>query len=351
MPGRSQGRSQRTAASSSTTDKTDRTVSSTFESADVWDGGQVQRTPWFFKKLAKLQEVFKFKLFCVSACVSIPNKGQIAVYSVEHAKAHRNGELKGTIREPCMWVPSSTSVPVVVPTSTPAHGGYPGTPTPPPAPTATYANVTANTAATTTGRPLTPLERELGDAASGYVIAPYACEEVDSELLEFFLTDIDNDRLVKIWRKRCTNGTDGSSRGRTFIVEMMRDIANDEISMTGENTIQSRIDLIVRSGLNEASLPELFYMMDIYEAWTDALPAACQPNDAKKAHIYQKWVCDLGPSIKVQMQVEMNSIESKALANGKNLRFEDPIGLVTQAATVVLQDEQSQDQIMRSKAH
>ena len=339
MPGRSQGRSRRNADTPSTSDRTDRTVSSTFESADVWDGGQIQRTPWFFKKLNQLQESFRFKLFCVSACVSVPNKGQIAVYNVEHAKAHRDGQLNSSIKEPCMWMPSSTTAPSSAPptSSAPPHGGYPGTPIPTPS-APSYAS-----AAATTGRPPTLLERELGDAASSYIIAPFLCEEVDNDMLEFFLKDVDNERLVKIWRRKCT--TQGGARGRTFIKLMMEEISNDELSMTGETTIQSRIDLIVRTGLNEASLQELFYMMDIYETWADALPSACQPNDSKKAHIFQKWVCDLSPSIKVQMQVEMNTMESKALAVGKNLRVDDPIALVTQAATIVLQDEQNEAEI------
>ena len=76
--------------------------------------------------------------------------------------------------------------------------------------------------------------------------------------------------------------------------------------------------------------------MDLYERWADALPPSAAVADSKRAYIYQKWVCDLSPSIKVQMQVEMNTIESKALAKGKNSRVDDPIALVTQAATIVL---------------
>ena len=54
-------------------------------------------------------------------------------------------------------------------------------------------------------------------------------------MLEFFLKDIDNERLVtKIWRRKCT--THGGARGRTFITLMMEEISNDELSMTGETT-------------------------------------------------------------------------------------------------------------------
>ena len=44
-------------------------------------------------------------------------------------------------------------------------------------------------------------------------------------------------------------------------------------------------------------------------------------------HLPKVGVRPLSPSIKVQMQVEMNTMESKALATGKNLRVDDPIAL------------------------
>ena len=84
--------------------------------------------------------------------------------------------------------------------------------------------------------------------------------------------------------------------------------------MTGENTIQAKIDVIVRSGLTEATMHNLYYMMEVYEEWANALPLDAQVTDTKKAYIYQKWVCDLSPSIKMQMQLNLASLESKAAA-------------------------------------
>ena len=106
--------------------------------------------------------------------------------------------------------------------------------------------------------------------------------------------------------------------------------------MTGENTIQAKIDQIVRSGLTEATLHNLFYMMDEYDKWANALPKDAQVSDAKKAYIFQKWVCELSPNIKIQMQINLASIEAKHAAKHIDIRATDPIGLVQRAATIVL---------------
>ena len=186
---------------------------------------------------------------------------------------------------------------------------------------------------TGSGRPISRLERELGAHASGYLLAPFTIEEADEELLDHFLSTVTNDRLVKIWRKKT------ASSGRLFIKLMSEEIQEEEMSMTGENTIQAKIDVIVRSGLTEATMHNLYYMMEVYEEWANALPLDAQVTDSKKAYIYQKWVCDLSPAIKMQMQLNLASLESKAAAKGKDIRATDPIGLVTKAANIVLSDE------------
>ena len=142
------------------TDKAHNSVTETFESTDEWAGGQVERSPWFHKRLNELEPIFKLKLLCISAAVSIPSKGQVAVYSAEHAIAKEDLARKkqGTIRAPNMRTRETidTGTPTPAATApTPAHGGYPGTPTPTPpaaAPAATYAATV--TSSTTTGRPI-----------------------------------------------------------------------------------------------------------------------------------------------------------------------------------------------------
>ena len=81
---------------------------------------------------------------------------------------------------------------------------------------------------------MTQLEQELGSNAIGYLIAPLAIEEADEEMLDHFVSTIDNDRLAKIWRKK------SMSSGRLFIKLMTEEIRDEEMSMTGENTIQRR---------------------------------------------------------------------------------------------------------------
>ena len=126
------------------TDKAHNSVTEAFESTDEWAGGQVERSPWFHKRLNELDSIFKLKLLCISAAVSIPSKGQVAVFSAEHAKEHLEGKNQGTIRSPNMRTRETMSAPATAPQTTaaasPAHGGYPGTPIPPTAaPTTTYA--------------------------------------------------------------------------------------------------------------------------------------------------------------------------------------------------------------------
>ena len=45
--------------------------------------------------------------------------------------------------------------------------------------------------------------------------------------------------------------------------------------------------MIVRSGLTEATMHNLYYMMEVYEEWANALPLDAQVTDTKKAYIYQ----------------------------------------------------------------
>ena len=198
-----------------------------------------------------------FRKSLISAAVSIPSKGQVAVFSAEHAKEHLEGKNQGTIQSPNMRSRETMSAPTTASQTTtaasPAHGGYPGTPRPPTAaPTTTYASTV-----TSTGRVSTLLERELGAHASGYLLAPLTIEEADEELLEHFLSTINNDRLVKIWRKKC------ASSGRRFIVLMTEEIRDEEMSMTGENTIQAKIDTSVKSGLSEATMHNLYFMQEV----------------------------------------------------------------------------------------
>jgi hypothetical protein len=143
------------------TDKAHSSVTEAFESTDEWSGGQVERGPWFQKRLNEIQTIFKFKLLCLSAAVSIPSKGQVAVFSAEHAKEHLAGKNQGTIKSPNMRTRetidmTSSTQPQPTQAPTPAHGGYPGTPTPPTpaAPAQTY----AATVVSSSGRPVSHLE-------------------------------------------------------------------------------------------------------------------------------------------------------------------------------------------------
>jgi hypothetical protein len=186
-----QNRSRRTADPS--TDIAHKTVNEAFESTDEWAGGPVERSPWFYKRLNELEAIFKFELLCLAAAVSIPSKGQVAVFSADHAKEHLAGKNQGTIRKPNMRTRETINTISTAPAAptlaaSPAHGGYPGAPTPPAAaPAATYASTVTST---TTGRPVSHLERELGAHATGYLLAPLTIEEVDAEMLDHFMSTV-----------------------------------------------------------------------------------------------------------------------------------------------------------------
>ena len=244
MPPRStQKRSGRTADPS--TDKAHLSVNDSISPTDMWDGGQVEQGPWFHKRVQHALENFAYKLLCTAAVVSIPSKGQVAVHSVEHAKEHLENRCQGTILAPNMRTrenlpPSTTAPRTTAAPPTPAHGGYPGTPTPTTtAPATTYASTVSSS-----GRPLSLLEEALGQHARGYVISPLMIEELDEEfLVKNFLDYIENDRLKRTLRARAKGS------GRLFMMQMREELLNGDMSMTGEDTIQSKLDIIVKPGL------------------------------------------------------------------------------------------------------
>jgi hypothetical protein len=62
-----------------------------------------------------------------------------------------------------------------------------------------------------------------------------------------FLDYIENDRLKRTLRTRAKGS------GRLFMTQMREELLNGDMSMTGEDTIQSKLDIIVKSGLSEAT--------------------------------------------------------------------------------------------------
>ena len=69
-------------------------------------------------------------------------------------------------------------------------------------------------------------------------------EELDEEfLVKNFLDYIENDRLKRTLRARAKGS------GRLFMMQMREELLNGDMSMTGEDTIQSKLDIIVKSGL------------------------------------------------------------------------------------------------------
>ena len=329
---RAQTRSGRTSDPSS--DKANRSVSdSPFNPSEEWNGGQVDRAPWLNRLLHIAEGSFEYITLTRTATVSM-SKGAIAVFSIEHAKEHLATTGTGTFRKPNMRLREDLSqmynappatTPAPPPPASMSHGGYPLTPpSVPPAPAAgtsapTYAS------ALSSGRPQTLMEMELGvDAARNYIIAPHVIEEADLGYLNFFLDRITNERLRKHWAKASANS------GRAFVKVFLEEMADEEMSMTAENTVQAKIDAIVRGGLGEATMECLMNSMESYENWADVLDTPVP--DAKRAYIFKKWVCDLSKDIKMQMELKLAMLEAKSAAKGKDIAKDDPIGLIFKAA-------------------
>ena len=115
--------------------------------------------------------------------------------------------------------------------------------------------------------------------------------------------------------------------------------------MTAENTVQAKIDAIVRGGLSEATMDCLMNCMESYENWADVLDTPVP--DAKRAYIFKKWVCDLSKDIKMQMELKLAMLEAKSAAKGNDIAIakDDPIGLIFKAANIVLTDEENEEMI------
>jgi len=112
-------------------------VNDSFSSTDMWEGGQVEQGPWFYRRVQHALENFAYKLLCTAAVVSIPFKGQRlpSTRSSMPRSTWRTGWCQGTMQEPNMRMreslpPSTTAPRATVASPAPVHGGYPGTPTP-----------------------------------------------------------------------------------------------------------------------------------------------------------------------------------------------------------------------------
>lgn len=322
MPGGAQKRSN--SSSYPSTDNPNAHTLSTPSDHAIWSGGQAERAPWFNLKIHEVENDYTLSQLCETGTVPIASRGVVAVFSPSHAAEHAAGAARGTTRRPNTRAREDlTKFRTATGPMSPGHGGYP-TPT-------------QGTAPSTTTKPVSMLQAQIGELADGYKIAPETIEQVDFELCKHFTDAMENKRMREQWVKRCEKS------GRKFIVLFAAEMSKDGISLTAEETVTSRMRAILAGGLSEATLSGFLTVISAYEEWNEVLEVPL--SEAARAHAYKKLITNLSTDLKMQLQLRISILESKAAAMGENPAKDDPIGLVTQAAGVVLEDEQNEQAI------
>ena len=243
MPGGAQKRSN--SSSYPSTDHSSRSsVQSATRDIDMWNGGQSLQMGWLNLRLKEAESDFDFCQLSESGSVTLDRSGLVAVFTPEHARDHATGANKGTMRNPNMRMREDLTrfqTAPASPSSTTTHGGYPtpGAPTVP-----------------TTVKPPTMLQNALGELADGYKLSAESIEKADLNYLNFFLEGISNARmsgvqssefiLVKMsdmWKKKSDRS------GRKFVVTMLAEMRKSGSSLTSEDTIDTRMRLVITNGL------------------------------------------------------------------------------------------------------
>ena len=205
----------------------------------MWNGGQASQAGWLNSRLKANESNFDFSQLVESGTVLTDKGGLVAVFTPEHAHDHATGANRGTMRKPNMRLRESLTRFQTAPLS-PAplntHGGYP-----------TPSSINAPIPAT---RPPTMLQAALGELADGYRIAPDTIDKKDLDFLNSFIERIDNVRLQEYWRKK------SDKSGRKFIVVMLAEMEKSGSSLTAEETMETRMRLILTNGMQDATFVE-----------------------------------------------------------------------------------------------
>ena len=161
---------------------------------DKWRGGQAEQAAWLFAKLKQAEDDYGFCQLNRTGAAPITSKALVAVFSPAHAREREALENVGTFRAPNMRMREDLTIYQVNSAAT-THGGYP----------------TPSSSAKTPSM----LERALGEAAENYKIAPETIEKEDLRYLNFFLDDIEGNRLREAWKKKSRQS------GRIFVTAML----------------------------------------------------------------------------------------------------------------------------------
>ena len=292
----------------------------------MWNGGQASQAGWLNSRLKASESNYDFSQLVESGTVLTDKGGLVAVFTPEHAHDHATGANRGTMRKPNMRLRESLTRFQTAPLS-PAplntHGGYP-----------TPSSVNAPIPAT---RPPTMLQAALGELADGYRIAPDTIDKKDLDFLNSFLERIDNVRLQEYWRKKSERS------GRKFIVVMLAEMEKSGSSLTAEETMETRMRLILTNGMQDATFSSYLDVVGNYEELNEV--RANPIPERTRAHSYRKMVCDLGKDFEMKMLLRLSILESAAAALGEFPARDTPIEHVNEAAGIVLDDEMNAELI------
>ena len=275
---------------------------------------------WLNLRLKEAESDFDFCQLSESGSVTLDRSGLVAVFTPEHARDHATGANKGTMRNPNMRMREDLTrfqTAPASPSSTTTHGGYPtpGAPTVP----------------TTTVKPPTMLQNALGELADGYKLSAESIEKADLNYLNFFLEGIGNARMSDMWKKKSDRS------GRKFVVTMLAEMRKSGSSLTSEDTIDTRMRLVITNGLLDPTFNSFLDAMGEYE---DLNNVRANPIDERqRAHTYKKMICDVSKEIEMKFLLRLSILESAAAAIGENPARDSPIEHVTEAANIVLDDQ------------
>ena len=122
---------------------------------------------------------------------------------------------------------------------------------------------------------------------------------------------------------------------------MIEEMDEHGVTLTAEDTITARMKAILDGGLPDATFSSFLDVTGAYEDWNEVLETPIP--EATRAHAYKKLVMNISRNVRSEMTITLATLESKAAAKGRDPAKDEPIELITQAASLVLDDMQNEE--------
>ena len=188
------------------------------------------------------------------------------------------------------------------------------------------------------------LQDILGELADGYKISSETIEKVDLAYLNYFLNDFASQHLSDIWRKK------SGKSGIDFVIKFLADMNSKGVSITAEETIEMQMRNMLEGGLaawGDVSFTSYLDMTGAYEELNDV--RVHKIDSASLAHQYKRLIVSLSPAIEQKILLRIALIENQYRARGED-PMADPVGVVNEAACVVLEDEANTELLKQIKS-